>query len=612
MRRGMMLLGVGMVMGLAVWVGWWHGLAAQPAAALPPVHPALTEHTAGQLTALVGSTPQDFYLPGTQPATLEDGIHPADECRACHAGYAEQVGMDESAEIWTAWQGSMMAQSGRDPLFWAALDIANAAVAEVGEWCLRCHTPRGWLEGRSSPVDGSALVEDDLEGVQCAVCHRLVDPVYSADNPARDLEVLSGITPPLTTLGSGALIVDPQDQRRGPFDLQEDWTYNPHPALDWPLVSPYHKEAALCGSCHDISNPLLSWDETTQSYQPNSLDTPAEDLTTLFPIERTFSEWLASDYATVGVEAPAFGGNEPRVYTCQDCHMRAITGAAGYVGEYVLRDDMPLHDLTGANTWIPQTLPLHPVFGAIFSDDPERAEALAYGIERARAMLQNAATLTAAVDGQTLTVTVTNETGHKLPTGYPEGRRMWLQVEAYAVSGELVYQSGAYLEASGDLIADPDLKVYEIKQGLTPDWAAALGLPAGPSFHFALNNAVYEDNRIPPRGYDFTTFAALGAAPHTAGAPDPDRYADGQYWDVTPYTLPQTAAYGVVRLLYQTASKEYITFLRDASPQPDNPNANGPLLYDLWEATGRSQPELMAEVSFRLHGVYLPSVMARP
>ncbi len=612
MRRWLTFVLVWGVMSLAVWVVGWRGLDVRPAAALPPGHPVLSAAYSSASARQVGSTPQDFYLPGSQPATLEDGINPANECRTCHAGYAEQVGMDESEETWTAWQGSMMAQSGRDPLFWAALDIANADVAEVGEWCLRCHTPRGWLEGRSHPVDGSALVEDDLEGVQCAVCHRLVDPFYTADNPARDLEVLAVISPPLTTLGSGAVIVDPQDQRRGPFDLQEDWAYNPHPALDWPLVSPYHQEAALCGSCHDISNPLLSWDEATQSYQPNPLDTPAADLTTLFPIERTFSEWLASDYATVGVEAPAFGGNQSRVYTCQDCHMRAITGAAGSVGQYVLRDNMPLHDLTGANTWIPQTLPLHPVFGAAFTADPERAEALVYGIERARYMLQHAATLTAATEGQTLEVTVVNETGHKLPTGYPEGRRMWLQVEAYALSGELVYQSGAYLEESGDLIADAALKVYEVKQGLTADWAATLGLPAGPSFHFALNNAIYEDNRIPPRGYTFDTFAALGAAPHTAGAPDPDRYADGQYWDVTHYTLPETAAYGVVRLLYQTASKEYITFLRDASPFPDDPNANGAILYDLWEATERSRPEVMAEVSFRLHGVYLPAVMNRP
>ncbi|MEZ5197956.1 MAG: hypothetical protein R2764_16690 [Bacteroidales bacterium] len=40
-------------------------------------------------------------------------------------------------------------------------------------------------------------------------------------------------------------------------------------------------------------------------------------------------------------------------------------------------------------------------------------------------MLQHAATVELTVDqlGQLVTVKITNETGHKLPSGYPEGRR---------------------------------------------------------------------------------------------------------------------------------------------------------------------------------------------
>ena len=42
----------------------------------------------------------------------------------------------------------MMAQAGRDPLFWAALDVANNDVPGIGDFCLRCHSPAGWLDGR--------------------------------------------------------------------------------------------------------------------------------------------------------------------------------------------------------------------------------------------------------------------------------------------------------------------------------------------------------------------------------------------------------------------------------------------------------------------------------
>ena len=37
----------------------------------------------------------------------------------------------------------------------------------------------------------------------------------------------------------------------------------------------------------------------------------------------------------------------------------------------------------------------------------------------------------------TATVAVTNRSGHKLPTGYPEGRRMWLTVKAISATDDV-------------------------------------------------------------------------------------------------------------------------------------------------------------------------------
>ncbi|MCA9984450.1 MAG: hypothetical protein KDE59_09160, partial [Anaerolineales bacterium] len=523
---------------------------------LPPNHPDISSlgMSAYNGPAIITATLNDLFVPGTQPGDLEDTIAPPNTCRACHAGYNSPP--DDANETWHAWGGSMMSQAARDPLFWAALDIANADVENGGAFCIRCHAPQAWLEGRGA-ADGSQIAGDDFEGVQCEVCHRLVDPVYATENPDRDLIVLAGISPTVSVTGTAGMIVDPLDERRGPFDLQTDWSFNPHGALglDWPLVSPYHQEAMLCGTCHDISNPLLSWNPTTEQYELNDPDTPSPDLSQGFPVERTYSEWLLSSYNTPqGVYAPQFGGNKDYVSICQDCHMHDITGAAGAIGgNSVIRNDQPLHDLTGASTWVPLMLPLHPVFSQTFAVDQARLDALNDGIDRARYMLQNAASMTALMQDGQLFVTVINESGHKLPTGYAEGRRMWLQVEGYNAAGQLIYQSGAYDPATGILTGygiDPTLQVYEIKQGLTDDWATQLGLTAGESFHFILNNMIVLDNRIPPRGYDYDAFLAAGAAPYTAGVPDPGRYADGQYWDTTVYNLPPGVAYGRVRLLF--------------------------------------------------------------
>lgn len=583
---------------------------------LPADHPPIPAG-AGPLP----TTKNDFFIPGTQPNTLTDTIVQPEDCASCHQGYSTQVPQPAEYEPWTGWQGSMMAQSGRDPIFYAALDIANADAANAGEFCLRCHVPRAWVNGRiqNGTIDLTAdptELAHDLEGVQCEICHRLIDPEFSAQNPARDQGILAALTSTVNiNTGSAAMILDPEDYRRGPFDVVADWdNFDPHQAVSaqGTLQSPYHQESALCGTCHDISNPALSWNGT--EYALNTTDTPFTDTSKMFPIERTFSEWQLSEYNTPGgVYAPQFGGNKTNVSTCQDCHMRDVTGVgASFFGNLgPERQNLPMHDLTGANTWVPQIIPQHPAFSATFNTNPTRLAALNQGIERARAMLQKAASLSTQFNPDThqLTVRVINNTGHKLPTGYPEGRRMWLQVEGYNSAGDLVYVSGAYNNTTGDLALSPDTYIYETKHGVTGTVAANLGVADGTStFHFVLNNTIIKDNRIPPRGFEYDAFLAVGAEPRTDGQPDPTLYADGQYWDDVIYTLPNDVVVGKVRLLYQTASKEYIEFLRDENPNSGDPNNNGQILYDLWNDGTKSAPEVMGEVGFG-YDVYLPLVL---
>jgi hypothetical protein len=216
-------------------------------------------------------------------------------------------------------------------------------------------------------------------------------------------------------------------------------------------------------------------------------------------------------------------------------------------------------------------------------------------------MLQKAATLEVAVaaagDSYRATVTVTNRSGHKLPTGYPEGRRMWLYLVARDAGGAVIYESGAHDPATGVLGADPDLAVYEAHLGLSPALGNALGLSSGPTFHFALNDTIYKDNRIPPLGFTNAAFAAFGGAPVDPDFEGPGpRYADGQNWDAPAFPLPAASASVVATLYYQSTSKEYVEFLRDHNTT----NSAGDDMYAAWVAHGRAPPVAMAgdSVSF--------------
>jgi uncharacterized repeat protein (TIGR01451 family) len=557
-----------------------------------PEIPTLTLSSAlftpkGQLNA----TMQDLLLPGTQPSTLDAEIAPSVDCNICH-----------SAPIYDTWRGTMMSQSARDPLMRAALATANADAGfapegVAGDYCLRCHAPKGWLEGRSHPADGSALnAQDVANGVACAVCHRMVDP-RSTGGETRietiDQQVRSALTTtvPTSYTGSATVIVDPADNRRGPFLFDPDLSY--HTAYQTDFLgqsSDAITRSRLCGSCHNVDNPLLAWNADKGEYWPNPTDTPpdlAQD--DLFPIETTYDEWRYSAYPQ-GVVAPQFAGANPdgTVAACQDCHLRRRTGiAADPQFDPISRDCqttgcLPEHQIVGGNAWVPALLQ-DPAWRLDAGNDAPHLQATT---RAARSMLRRAATISATLTTsgtrQLAVVRVTNHTGHKLPTGYPEGRQMWIHLRAFDAAGDLVYESGRYDPQARRLIPASDVKVYEAKQGLTPAFAAVLDKQPGATFHFILNNTVIKDNRIPPRGYDSAIWDRPGLRPVGAA------YADGQYWDETRYLLPEgTDAVRVSAVLYyQTASKAYIDFLKA------NGGVDGATLFDLWERTP-SPPVLM-------------------
>lgn len=464
-------------------------------------------------------------LPGTQPNELTTNLQNPSSCITCHADYAEYAAMD-------TWAGSMMANAARDPLYLAALTVANQDVPGVGELCIKCHSPRGWLGGRGIPTDQSALTPADYEGVQCDFCHRLV--------PGPGGERFIG--------NAHFYVADDIVQRSTLQDAQA-----PHQTA----FSDYHLSSELCGACHDVSNPLLN----------------------NFAIERTYTEWKNSAFSVENK-------------TCQACHMVRMDNAVNSNAPGAPVRQVGVHDLVGGNTFIPQILAgEYPELG--------RAEAFAYTIAKAREMLQSSAELELTFgDGRTnengvpllsvgkkneLWVRVENLGGHKLPTGYPEGRRSWLEVKVEDAAGNIIYHSGAYDLATATRIDDPDIRTYEVR--------LASGGVEG--FHFVLTDQILQDNRIPPRGFRPTPETQPIGRDYPVLDDGSLAHWDDALYDVAiPDLPPGTAGTVTVTLWYQTASREYIEFLRDEN-HTDN---RGQEMYDFWQRYGQGAPEAMATV----------------
>jgi len=242
---------------------------------------------------------------------------------------------------------------------------------------------------------------------------------------------------------------------------------------------------------------------------------------------------------------------------------------------------LPVHTFVGGNAWVPGLLQ-DPRWRLSTGVNPK---ILNDTLQQAEVMLQKAASVTATLATsdtfKIATVRVLNHTGHKLPTGYPEGRQMWINLQAFNALSTLIFESGAYNWDTGMLTRDVTAKIYEAKQGITPELAAVVNSSPGESFHFVLNNTVIKDNRIPPQGYTQFLYDRPGLRP--VGAV----YQDGQYWDDSAYTLPLDTAYIRVSLYYQTASQAYMDFLRA------NGGVDGLNLGLLWESS-KSPPVLMA------------------
>ncbi|HET9048831.1 MAG TPA: hypothetical protein VFN29_07735 [Chiayiivirga sp.] len=531
----------------------------------------------------VPMTQADFHVPGTQVGDMPAAnLYQVTACRGCHGNY-DSTQLD--SEILGTWAGSLMGLGGKDPLYIAQVSTANQDVANVGSFCTRCHLPVSVVTGHVAQADGSTLDAKDKEGVTCHFCHSMVDPVYKPGiSPAEDQAILAALANAPLHSANGMFVLDPTGTRRGPREDAE-------PPHDF-LKSPFHRESALCGTCHDVGNVAVS-KQSNGTYRYNLIDaeSPSHDPAQQFPLERTYTEWKLSAFAVgAGVDLGGrFGGTRgPVVSTCQDCHMPGVAGPpCNYCSD---RPDLASHSFAGA------AVPSLDLIAAFTANDPQvDPKHIARGRAAALAMLQRAASLDLTRDGNEVIARVTNETGHKLPTGHIEGRRIWLNLRFLDVNGVLLGETGHYDTATQHL-DESTTTVHEMHVGLSADAAAATGLTAGVTTRMALADTIEKDSRIPPRGFANAAFEAAGAP--VVGAVT---YADGQYWHERRYTMPANTDRVDAKLYYQTLPRHYIEALRDGNVTDDK----GDILYALWESTGKGAPMPMAGTAISFGSVVM-------
>jgi hypothetical protein len=523
----------------------------------------------------------------------------AETCNNCHRASTDndpnvaavlRYPLDDNGEDVSpgeGWSHSMMAHSFNDPYFQAVMqeeaNIFTELAGLVEDTCLTCHAPMGrthahlsdpsLLNTENCPLpDGCyrlAQAETEMharEGISCTLCHQMQDI-----NMGEDASF------------SGQYVIDANtSQIFGPYQ-------NPHQggARAMSQISGYTpqfgnhmSQSTQCATCHTLYTPTIDVDTNLPTGER-------------FLEQAPFLEWQNSVFAS---------GN-PDAKECQDCHMakpdpnyqtRIAVRPSGSVNEiWPERQPYFQHTQSGGNTYMLQVLKTFRSVLGIEASTTE--EGFDRQIARTRALLASAADLSIdevrKQNGRLdIDVTIHNNTGHKLPTGFPS-RRLWVHMRVTNNAGEVLFESGAPSE-DGTISTDADnaaerCMVIVKKDGFSNEgcvephrdvitspfqvaiYESVLADTNGHVTHVLLHADSYlKDNRIPPKG-----FVAMTQNPDTAvvgvGADADFNYVDGQEGsgtDTVHYSIDISGGAGPVnieaRLLYQTVRPSFVNGLR--------------------------------------------------
>jgi len=341
------------------------------------------------------------------------------------------------------------------------------------------------------------------EGISCAICHNITPPTTDESKDWTDLVKATypdWITSEgqlwseefltfLSTNNTGLYNRAEPDLLLGPFDdvrqkpMEHALAIRPEVAPPFQVglepAVPFITDSAMCGTCHTINLPNIGAKEdhypVLTTLEPNPLFQGIPH-----SIEQaTYLEWLNSKFG------PGKNNEQGEDFaSCQDCHMpnrfalpsddgkgehsvieplasqiATIQDADYPIADHQLpseeievptRPDYRRHELVGLNGFMVEMFrQFEPVLG-VDKFDPETyaTNGPDFAIENMQLSVQTERVATVAVSDVTLNadqlsamVTVTNKTGHRLPSGV-SFRRVWVEFLVKDAEGSILWGSG--------------------------------------------------------------------------------------------------------------------------------------------------------------------------
>jgi hypothetical protein len=470
----------------------------------------------------------------------------SDQCARCHSksptANALTTALGEDASPHGLWQATPMANSFLDPYWRAqmahAIELAPQSKAEIEGLCVRCHAPMAshaaQLAGRT--LDSMETLEHDplaRDGVSCALCHQ-VQPDGLGTHASFDGRL---------TIRDEQRIFGPyRDPTPGPMRMNTGYT---------PTHGEHISSSALCGSCHTL------YTQPTPDAQP-------------FLEQAPYLEWRNSEFSDEN-------GATSSSRTCQQCHMpdlgtmKIARMPTGDDFNIAIRDNVRGHVFVGGNAWLLDLLRLNAKELGVKAS----AENLLRTAAATRAQLAHSSArleienLQRTERGVDFELSLSNLTGHKLPSGYP-ARRAWLHVEVRE-DRRVLFSSGAF-DQRGRLIGIADeLAIPHVDRIERADQVAVYEMVAadlsGATTTAQLQMAtIAKDTRLLPRGWRTDGPHATETAP-VGVASDPNFQAGG---DRVSYSVALDSAVTgrvvvVAWLRYQPMPPAWVDSLRDSS-----------------------------------------------
>lgn len=438
-------------------------------------------------------------------------------CAPCHgfdtAGIASVNINGEDINLYDDWETTMMALSGKDPLWRAKVSheiLVNPGNAnELQDLCTSCHAPLGHYNAFYNGQPHYTLADlyaDSLgqSGVSCHSCHGIKD------------------SSTLGVLFTGQIPYDTNRVVYGPFPGPQAGPMQLYVGL-LPAYGPHLGESKACSPCHTLIS--------------NTVDTSGTPTGSTFVEQATYHEYLNSDYPN-------------QQFTCQTCHMPKIEDpviiANGQIG-LPTRTPFNLHTFNGANNFMIQLIRDHKQALGVDAKNNNFDSTLKVNEEFLKFQTLDLISSVDTIMNDTafFRVKLLNKAGHKFPSGYP-ARRAVLQFVAVKGNGDTLFASGlfdadfevqsltaAYLPHYDMINSESEAQIYEMIMGDVNGNRTTV-LERGSSH--------LKDNRIPPLG--FTTTHPVYDTTEIAGDAlyDPDfnklNGVEGTGADVVHYHVP--------------------------------------------------------------------------